>query len=166
MWTVYYHQNKENGKLYIGITSIKPEHRWGKEGHNYSHSPHFLAALNKYGWDGFYHEIFASGLTKEEAENMERILIEKFDTKNPEKGYNVEDGGFVKTGVVHSSETAREAARERFKSVRCEEDNKVFETIADAAKFYNISRAAVRRSAQRNERGAVKVNRGLHFTFI
>ena len=47
MYTVYMHKNKINGKIYIGITSRKPEARWGTNGINYKTSPHFYAAIQK-----------------------------------------------------------------------------------------------------------------------
>lgn len=168
MWTIYYHQNKTNGKIYVGITSTKPELRWGKNGSRYKHSPHFEAALNKYGWDGFEHEIYASGLTKEEAENMERVLIQKFQLQNPEYGYNIEDGGSVKTGVYHDPKVNREAAKDIFKPVQCIEDGQCFECIKDAAVFYGLSRSAVRRSAQRYDLDSHHnySHSGKHFKFI
>lgn len=89
-WTVYAHINKINGKMYIGITSTSPQRRWGYKGSKYRGCIKFYDALQKYGWDNFDHEIIASNLIKEEACNMEKLLIEKFDTiKN---GYNLEPG--------------------------------------------------------------------------
>ena len=90
-WTVYAHI-APNGKMYVGITSQKPENRWGS-GHGYRNSPHFWNAIEMYGWENFQHEIIASGLTQEEAGNMERLLIEKLDLMNPEYGYNLSIGG-------------------------------------------------------------------------
>ena len=91
-WTVYAHINKENGKIYIGVTSMTPpQKRWGSNGINYRGCQKFYYAIQKYGWDGFDHEIIASHLTKEEACNMEKLLISKLNTI--EDGYNLEPGG-------------------------------------------------------------------------
>ena len=169
MWTVYYHQSKINGKIYIGITGLKPEKRWGTNGQKYKHSPHFFAAINKDGWDSFYHEIFASGLTREEAENMEQILISSFRTNDPAIGYNIENGGSIGgIGAYHDSEKAREGARDRFKAVECIETGERFETIADCAAFYDITRCAIRESCRHYEEGKQSSNskKGHHFKFI
>lgn len=90
-----------NGKIYVGITSQKIEKRWGKNGNNYIRQPKFYNAIKKYGWnEGFYHEIFASGLTKEEAEKMEIKLIKELGTREKNKGYNVAKGGKISSGCI------------------------------------------------------------------
>ena len=93
MYTVYQHKNKINGKVYIGITSRKPEERWGYNGINYKSSPHFYAAIQKYGWDNFEHNILYTDCTKEEACLMEQILIKQYNSTNREFGYNSTSGG-------------------------------------------------------------------------
>ncbi len=67
MYIVYQHKNKINGKIYIGITMQEPEKRWGSNGCNYKSSPHFYAAIKKYGWDNFEHNILFTNLTKKQA---------------------------------------------------------------------------------------------------
>ena len=93
MYTVYQHKNKINGKVYIGITSRKPEERWGSNGINYKSSPHFYAAIQKYGWDNFEHNILYTDLTKDEACQKEQELISYFNSMNREYGYNSTSGG-------------------------------------------------------------------------
>ena len=93
MYTVYKHTNKSNGKVYIGITSQKPEQRWGNNGINYKTSPHFYSAILKYGWDNFEHEILFTELTKEEACFKEQELIKLYNSTNKEFGYNQTSGG-------------------------------------------------------------------------
>jgi len=92
-YTIYYHQNKINNKMYVGITKRKPYIRWGNNGIGYKHCTYFYNAIQKYGWDNFEHVIFASNLTKEEACHMESILINKFQTNDKIYGYNVCEGG-------------------------------------------------------------------------
>lgn len=91
-YCVYVHTNKTNGKKYIGITSRKPESRWNRGG-GYKQNPYFYNSIVKYGWDGFDHEVIASGLTKEQACAWERALIAQFDTTKKKNGYNVGLGG-------------------------------------------------------------------------
>ena len=90
---VYQHINKINNKKYIGITSRTPKERWGSNGYNYRSTPYFYSAIKKYGWDNFEHEILYSQLTKEEACEIERKLIEENKTQNKQFGYNITEGG-------------------------------------------------------------------------
>ena len=95
MYTVYKHQNKINGKIYIGITMQEPEKRWGNNGINYKTSPHFYAAIQKYGWNNFDHEILFENLTHDEACSKEQELIKYYNSMNREFGYNSTSGGDV-----------------------------------------------------------------------
>lgn len=65
----------------------------GVNGCNYKESPHFYSAIQKYGWDNFEHKIVAENLSKQEACEMERNLIAKYQTQNNQFGYNIFDGG-------------------------------------------------------------------------
>lgn len=103
MYCVYIHTSP-NGKRYVGITSKKPEIRW-KNGKGYSHNKHFTNAINKYGWDNFKHEIFAKNLTEEEAQKIEKELIEKYNTFDSDYGYNQTTGGEI--GKQHTEENRR-----------------------------------------------------------
>lgn len=100
-YTVYRHTTP-NGKMYIGITSMKPEKRWEK-GRGYKHCPAFFKAIIKYGWENIKHEILFEGLTKKEAEAKEIEMIAFYKTTDKRFGYNIENGGNC-TGT-HSMET-------------------------------------------------------------
>ena len=81
-YTVYMHENKTNGKKYIGITGQSPEQRWQK-GTNYRTCTAINRAFQKYGWDGFNHVIVKTGLTREEACEEEKRLIAEYNTRDP-----------------------------------------------------------------------------------
>lgn len=83
---VYAHINKENCKVYVGMTD-DPLNRW-KDGYGYTNNPAFYEDIRKYGWDGFQHKILDDCLTYEEARHMEKFFINCLDTCNPEFGYN------------------------------------------------------------------------------
>ena len=90
---IYKHQNKINRKIYIGQTYQKPERRWQNGVSAYSHNEHFLNAIKKYGWDNFEHELLLENLTEEEMKYWEDYYIEFYESRNPEKGYNINKGG-------------------------------------------------------------------------
>lgn len=91
-----------NGKVYIGITSLKPEHRWNngkgylkKTKDDKYDQPLIAYAINKYGWDNIEHEILFKGLSKKAAELKEIELISQYKSDNREFGYNLEKGGNI-----------------------------------------------------------------------
>lgn len=91
MYILYKH-TAPNGKVYIGITSRKPETRW-EGGKGYKSNDHFYRAITLYGWDNIEHTILAEGLSKSEAEELEIAAIKEYDATNPDKGYNLREGG-------------------------------------------------------------------------
>lgn len=98
-YCVYAHISP-SGKIYVGQTSVEPEKRWRNNGKGYLSKkngkylqPIFAHAILKYGWDNFKHEIIANNLTKEEADNFEKILIEKLNTMDSNYGYNLRECG-------------------------------------------------------------------------
>ena len=131
-YTVYIHTNIINQKKYVGLAKQKPERRWGTNGHGYFKKkkgkyvqPAMVNAILKYGWDSFTHEIIQTGLTKKEAGNLEKQLIEKYQSNKPKYGYNIKDGGFdtfqtvsnhkkigeARKGYKHSEETKKKIAQ-------------------------------------------------------
>lgn len=96
-YIVYMHTNKTNNKVYVGITSQKPEVRWDY-GFGYKQQTVFWRAIKKYGWDNFEHIIFMDNLSVKEAQHAEQRLIALYKTNcqkyyNPSYGYNMTDGG-------------------------------------------------------------------------
>jgi group I intron endonuclease len=87
-FVVYMHENIINGKKYIGITSKKPEDRWGKDGNGYSAQKRFYNAIKKYGWDNFKHEILFEDLQLSEALKKEFEISKQNKTTLDEYGYN------------------------------------------------------------------------------
>lgn len=103
-YTVYKHIFP-NGKVYIGITSQKNLNRRWDNGRGYSTQALMSKAINKYGWENVIHLTIASGLTKQQAEEMEMALISAEKSNDPAYGYNIENGGNCMG--THSEETKR-----------------------------------------------------------
>lgn len=89
---IVYKHTTPSGKVYIGITRQKITKRW-KNGKGYEGCTAFYRAVLKYGWQNIEHEIIAEGLTKEKACTMEQELIAKYQSHDPEHGYNLTLGG-------------------------------------------------------------------------
>lgn len=129
-WRVYIHENKINGKMYVGITGREPEKRWLK-GKGYTKSKTvFSSAISKYGWDGFYHYVISDKLTKVEAEKEEIDFIKIWNLTDREYGYNIARGGYEGLSKNVSSELLG-------KKVEC--DGVVYDCIKDCADKYNVN---------------------------
>ena len=119
-YSVYIHENISNGKVYIGITSQKPENRWrnGKGYMNgYAKKTPFMNAILKYGWDGFEHHVVLCGITQERANEIEQNLIRVFDATNRAKGYNLTLGGGGVSGFT-CSESLRKSRSKRMQGIK------------------------------------------------
>lgn len=106
-YILYEHRNKINGKRYIGITNNKTK-RWYGKGKHYEGCPYFFAAIQKYGWDAFEHNVLIYDLSLEEANRLEIHFIGKYRTCEKEFGYNLAIGGAnapTMLGKHHSEET-------------------------------------------------------------
>ena len=101
IYSLYVH-TFPNGKVYVGITSVKPQYRWGINGKHYLAlnknnipiQPKMYYAIQKYGWKNVKHEIILQTKFKDEIEKQERHFItEIYHSDQDEFGYNIEKGG-------------------------------------------------------------------------
>ena len=69
MWIIYKHTCRPTGKSYIGQTIGTVDWRSRKNGSGYKNSPKLIAAINKYGWDNFDHEILETNIQTQELAN-------------------------------------------------------------------------------------------------
>ena len=113
-YILYEHRNKINGKRYIGITNNKTK-RWYGKGKHCDGCPYFFAAIQKYGWDNFEHNVLIYDLTREEASRLEKHYIEIFKTCDKAFGYNLAEGGVNAPTMLgkHHSEETRQKMREK-----------------------------------------------------
>lgn len=103
-WCVYIH-SLPNGGSYIGQT-CDISTRWRPSA--YKNCVKFYAAIQKYGWDSFSHQILFDNLTLEEANILEEEMIKKYNTI--ETGFNLQSGGENK---LHSQETKNKMSETR-----------------------------------------------------
>lgn len=105
-----YKYTSPDGKVYIGCTSEDLDTRWSK---GYCHNSDLRRDIKKFGKDNFKREILASGLTEEDAYDMEQELIHKYRTINSDSIYNISNGGKGNPGYHHThTEEAKRKIRE------------------------------------------------------
>ena len=143
-WKVYVHVNKINGKRYVGITNKKKaSSRWGTNGIGYKTTRHFYSAINKYGWGNFDHIILEENLSRSEASNLQQILIEAWNLRDPNYGYNFQKGGYHGNSGVHISQEfrAKKMGANNPKSIKviCLNTGQIYQSMRIAAKANMIS---------------------------
>lgn len=167
-WTIYKHTliltGNSFGKSYIGLTCKEVSKRWLLDGKGYrpKNQPAFAAAIKKYGWNNFKHEILETGIkTLEEANARERYWIAYYHTWIYDPacwGYNITKGGDGTPGHKCSKQTLMKFQ----KRVYCLELDTIFESISKAAMATNcnISKISLCCSGQRSKTG------GYHWFFV
>ena len=112
-WTIYCHTHTDSGRRYIGLTSQTMEKRW--KNHIYAAKSskdgrwHFPNAIRKYGKDAFTHKILEICDTLESAGIAEVKWIKFYDSRNPDRGFNLTKGGEYAPSVsrIQRSEIVR-----------------------------------------------------------
>lgn len=114
---IYIHINKINGKYYIGQT-CNPYERWGRKGSKYKEDPRFWPAIQKYGWDNFYHYILETSLSQQEANEKEKYYIDFLKARTEGIGYNLAPGGGNFGVELWNDPEYRKKASESFREAR------------------------------------------------
>lgn len=111
MYIIYLLTNKVNSKVYIGVTNNYTKRMREHRGtyNNYLISK----AIKKHGWNNFNSQIL---LETEDAEFAYKVaessFIQQYQSNNPEKGYNLTEGGQGTLGFSPTPET-RQRMREK-----------------------------------------------------
>ena len=153
-----------NNKVYIGVTCQKPEYRWDN-GNGYTDTQRKIYnAIKKYGWENVKHEILFENLTKEEAEQKEIELIDKYNSTNDNYGYNIEKGGNLNKEVSmetrqlmiknHKGRTGMKLTKQQCQKIG-ENAKKRWNEMTDKQKKEQIEKMA------KSNRGKPSWNKGL-----
>jgi group I intron endonuclease len=104
---VYKITNKQNGKIYIGITNQGVDVRWCKHCSDARHDSNFPIhnAIRKYGESNFQIEQIEVVEDVEVLKEREVYWIKEYNSYDREKGYNLTLGGDGTFGRYHSDET-------------------------------------------------------------
>lgn len=156
-YKIYCHTNKINHKKYIGQTCQTLAERWGAKGKRYKGQP-FYAAIEKYGWDNFEHELLFDNLSQEEANLKEQELIKLYNTTDKKFGYNITKGGYSNTLSEEQKELRRELNYQMWENgvfkeiintpVYCIELEKTFESALDAQRRTDIDNSTIQKTCK------------------
>lgn len=146
-----------NNKVYIGITkTYNLQKRWRK-GKGYWSNEYFTNAINKYGWENIKHEILFNNLTREQAEQKEKELIQQYKSNQRRFGYNIESGGILNKIV---SKFTREKLRQNALGKKATKETK--EKMSKAHKGINCYWYGKHLSDETKEKIRRKRNKKIH----
>lgn len=106
-----YKYESPSGKVYIGQTTN--ESRRKSQHKSYAKNnpkDYFHKAIRKYGFESFKYDVIFRTASKDESRlkfllnTMETYFIKKYDSNNPDKGYNLTTGG---EGIFNPSDEVR-----------------------------------------------------------
>ncbi|MBQ8076270.1 MAG: hypothetical protein IJ237_09855 [Oscillospiraceae bacterium] len=150
------------GRVYAGYTGSPVEKRW-KNGKNYKKNADLWEDIEYYGWDSFDKAIHGEHMDIRSARNFEYYLIRRYDLTDPEKGYNLNYGGFSAKGRTLTEEE-RKAMSEKFtaKPVRCVETGTVYPGIREAARATGLGHQNISAACH----GKAKTCGGYHWELV
>lgn len=88
-YSVYGHKCP-NGCIYVGSTSTAPSRRFDG-GKGYTNNKLFAPLIGQYGWNGIDHRVFAKGLDKDTAKELENFLIALTDQQKTLNTFGTSD---------------------------------------------------------------------------
>jgi group I intron endonuclease len=103
---VYFIMNWINGKGYVGWTVKTVDQRWSEHRGGYGSAERLRRAIKKYGFQNFFVQEIESGLTAEQAKQMEKWWIARLATFG--QGYNQTAGGDGSIGRVWTPEQRKQ----------------------------------------------------------
>jgi group I intron endonuclease len=119
MGTVYKIENLVNGKCYYGQTinwNIRKGAHLSYLRNGKHHNQHLQRSWYKHGEQAFLFTVISDSEADSQLDQLEKQLIEIFQTMNPKYGYNKESGGNLYK--IHSPET-REKRRQALLGRKC-----------------------------------------------
>jgi group I intron endonuclease len=123
---IYKITNQVNGKVYIGQTKDLKERK--SQHKTSSTNKHLRNAILLNGWGNFAFETIATiilpctckpqqpGSCREYTDQLEVVTIAQYDSRNPEKGYNVSPGGYSHEQSEETRQKISESKKGKVKS--------------------------------------------------
>lgn len=142
---IYKITNTINGKIYVGLTIATLQQRWnGHIQNSKTNNRHLYKSMRKYGLDKFIIEEIDSTDDFKKLGELERFYINKYDSQNPNKGYNLTAGG--ESNQLDGNPRARLKVEDvvqireiySYGELRCKECWKLFEDKISFSAFQKI----------------------------